>query len=87
MKYLWHGTNYTDHKLIINGDEGFDMTYSEHGMWGRGIYFAVNASYSHNYRRRHGDGTSGMFFSKVNIGTTLEVKYDKDVTRKFTHPP
>lgn len=37
---LWHGTRFTNPELIINGEEGFDMKYSNTGMWGRGLYFA-----------------------------------------------
>lgn len=27
-------------------DAGLNINYSNDGMWGKGIYFAVNASYS-----------------------------------------
>ena len=47
---VWHGTRGSD-PLIICKDEsdGLMMQYSRKGMWGRGIYFAENASYSDAY--------------------------------------
>jgi len=46
---LFHGTSSTDPQMIYQGEDGFDMRFSRSGMWGQGIYFAVNASYSTNY--------------------------------------
>ena len=48
-KHLFHGTRKTDPKVIYSGDAGFDVGHSEIGLWGLGIYFAVNASYSDRY--------------------------------------
>eukprot|EP00349_Pseudokeronopsis_sp_Brazil_P008676 CAMPEP_0202969580 /NCGR_PEP_ID=MMETSP1396-20130829/15370_1 /ASSEMBLY_ACC=CAM_ASM_000872 /TAXON_ID= /ORGANISM="Pseudokeronopsis sp., Strain Brazil" /LENGTH=44 /DNA_ID= /DNA_START= /DNA_END= /DNA_ORIENTATION= len=31
---LFHGTSKTDPKLIYEGKEGFDMRFSNGGMWG-----------------------------------------------------
>jgi len=45
---LFHGTRTTDPSLVYKGEEGFDMRFSEGGMWGKAVYFAVNSSYSHN---------------------------------------
>ena len=33
-KYLFHGTGRTEPSVIYNGDIGFDMRYSDKGMWG-----------------------------------------------------
>ena len=44
---LFHGTRQNNPELIYKGkEEGVDMRFSNHGMWGRGIYFAKSASYS-----------------------------------------
>eukprot|EP01114_Cavostelium_apophysatum_P024057 TRINITY_DN9287_c0_g1_i1.p1 TRINITY_DN9287_c0_g1~~TRINITY_DN9287_c0_g1_i1.p1 ORF type:complete len:398 (+),score=92.87 TRINITY_DN9287_c0_g1_i1:164-1357(+) len=43
---VFHGTGSTDPYLIYNSEEGFDMRFSGEGMWGRGIYFSMLASYS-----------------------------------------
>ena len=48
-KMLFHGTRQTDPVLLIDTEEGFDMRFSSSGMWGPGIYFAEDASYSHKY--------------------------------------
>ena len=47
---------------------GFDIKYAREGMWGRGIYFAVNASYSHTYAHTDRAGNRLMFLSKVYVG-------------------
>ena len=68
-KELFHGTRNNDPKLIYEGEDGFDMRYSTQGMWGVANYFAVNASYSHNYA--HANAATGhreMFLVKVLTG-------------------
>ena len=45
-KLLFHGTRDTDPKEIYKGDSSFDIKFSKQGLWGRGNYFAVNASFS-----------------------------------------
>ena len=44
-KNLFHGTRFNHPEKIYKGDAGFDMRYSNEGMWGKGNYFAVNSSY------------------------------------------
>lgn len=47
---VWHGTRSNDPKAICEDKEdGFMMQHSSAGMWGQGIYFAVDAKYSHAY--------------------------------------
>ena len=48
-KLLFHGTKDTDPKEIYKGNSSFDTKFSRLGMWGKGNYFAVNASYSNKY--------------------------------------
>ena len=55
---LFHGTSTNAPELIYKGDANFDMRYCKHGMWGRGNYFAVNASYSDVYSH-HCQGAGG----------------------------
>lgn len=31
---------------MIESESGLNINYANEGMWGRGIYFAVNANYS-----------------------------------------
>ena len=48
-KELFHGTKATPPEKIYKSELGFDFRFASKGMWGEGAYFAVNASYSHNY--------------------------------------
>ncbi len=67
-KELFHGTRGNDPKLIYEGENGFDMRYSNQGMWGTANYFAVNANYSNNYSYTTSDGCKEIFFVKVLTG-------------------
>lgn len=53
-KLLFHGTRTNDPRLIYEGDSSFDMRFCNLGMWGKGNYFAVNASYSNGYAHNAG---------------------------------
>ena len=51
-KFLFHGTRHTDPQTIIQSVRGIDFRYSRcdyQQLWGKGAYFAVNASYSDDY--------------------------------------
>ena len=69
-KLLFHGTRNTPPSCIYQDEEGFDMRFSNAGLWGNGNYFAVNASYSHGYAHVLSDGTCTrqMFLAKVLTG-------------------
>ena len=44
---MWHGTSLTDPKVIYDSIDGFNTQFSrDNSVWGRAVYFAVNASYS-----------------------------------------
>jgi len=47
--HLFHGSRSAIPSSIYQGEEGFDPRFSALGLWGKGCYFAVNASYSTNY--------------------------------------
>jgi hypothetical protein len=49
LKDLYHGTGKTPPEDIYQSEEGFNLIYSNDGMWGRANYFAFNSSYSNNY--------------------------------------
>jgi len=81
-KRLFHGTRSTDPQIIIQN--GFDMRYSNSGMWGRGIYFAVNSSYSGtNYFSTTKDGKKQLFIASVLVGAPLECPSNNAII----HPP
>ena len=66
---MYHGTRATQPIIIYKSEEGFDMRYSNEGMWGFANYFAKNSSYSNNYAfTATGNGTRQMFCAKVLIG-------------------
>jgi len=46
---MYHGTSKTPPEIIYSSEEGFDVSYSNIGMWGKANYFAKNASYSNAY--------------------------------------
>ena len=79
---LFHGTRNNDPKLIYGGSSGFDMRHSRTGMWGRGNYFAKNASYSDGYAYQE-EGIRKMFAAWVLTGLSCETAPDD----KLIMPP
>ena len=49
FRFLFHGTLSTDPQLIYNSEDGLDLRFARNGMMGKGIYFAEDPAYSHNY--------------------------------------
>lgn len=72
VKHLFHGTKNTNPELIYKSESGLDMRFSHNGMYGKGIYFAENSSYSNGYA--HFCNTSShkqMFLSLVLVGDSI----------------
>ena len=67
---LFHGTRNNKPEDIYKGADGFDMRFSNAGMWGRGNYFAVNSSYSNSYAFS-ANGTRKMFAAYVLTGNSV----------------
>ena len=83
-KLLFHGTSKTDPKEIYKGDCSFDTKYSRQGLWGRGNYFAVNASYSDSYAHSvHDTGIKKLLVAFVLTG----LSYYSDQDGSLTMPP
>ena len=78
-KLLFHGTRNTPPSCIYQDEEGFDMRFSNAGLWGNGNYFAVNASYSHNYAHPPSSSTRQMFLAKVLTGHSVELNIDRSL--------
>ena len=84
---LFHGTRQTDPSMIYQGEEGFDMRFSAEGLWGRGNYFAVNASYSDKYSFHlkdvngsyPGQRAHQMFLARVTVGDTHGCPQDRSL--------
>ena len=79
---LFHGTRTNKPEAIYEGDASFDMRYSNNGLWGRGNYFAVNASYSHGYSHRCGGKTHQMLVAFVLTGYSYHSH-----SHRFQQPP
>ncbi|CAB9497904.1 TCDD-inducible poly [ADP-ribose] polymerase [Seminavis robusta] len=79
---VWHGTRQTDPQVICKDKaDGFMMQHSRCGMWGKGIYFAARASYSHDYAREESrvvenTGFLSRFFNqrKLTVRTLILAK-------------
>ncbi|CAG2248584.1 PARP10_14_15 [Mytilus edulis] len=66
---VWHGTNKQAIENIIN--TGFNRSYGKVTAYGKGVYFAVNVSYSASGNYASGDPTDGlkrMLMCKVLAG-------------------
>ena len=79
-KPLFHGTSSHKPEEIYTGDASFDMRYCQSGMWGRGNYFAVNASYSHSYAHIEG-GVRQMLMANVLTGYSYQCHSDRNLTK------
>ena len=85
-KLLFHGTKQTPPSQIWESEDGFDLRYCRHGMWGIGTYFAVKASYSDNYAYNYHDVVREMFVANVLTGNSMEMRPGR-IARKLTRPP
>lgn len=79
---MFHGTSSNDPKVIY-GDihhDGFHTNLSRAGMWGRGTYFAVNASYSGGgYSFTAPGGQKQMMLCQVLVGDTIKLPSDSSI--------
>ena len=83
-KLLFHGTSSTDPKEIYQGDSSFDMRFSRQGMWGKGNYFAINASYADSYSHPVRDTN----MRKLLVAFVLTgLSYNCNPDRNLTMPP
>jgi hypothetical protein len=65
---LFHGTSEEAVNNIAAG--GFDPAYNKTSAYGKGTYFAKNASYSLNYMKSEKNGISFMFLCDVLVGNS-----------------
>lgn len=67
---------------LIYSNKGLDINYSADGMWGKGIYFAVKASYScpHYCNKVKGmDQTYEVFLANVILGNSHLTPTSRDI--------
>jgi hypothetical protein len=76
LKHLFHGSGGTDPTLVYKSESGLDMRFSKPGMYGKGIYFAEQSSYSDAYAyRTHGfTGRKQIFLSLVLVGDSIALQ-------------
>jgi len=71
-KLLWHGSSCKS-KNIMEKD-GFSSQFAkDYRMWGRAIYFAQLANYSHNYAEILSKNERCLFFASVLTGKHIEM--------------
>ncbi len=91
-KKLFHGSGKTLPEKIYNHQSkfGFDFRYCDNGLWGRGAYFAKNASFSNSYCFKDPSGHRQIFLATVLTGETCWMD-EEDRTLKMPpphpHPP
>jgi O-acetyl-ADP-ribose deacetylase (regulator of RNase III) len=79
--HLFHGTRNNPPENIYKDEVGFDMRYSAQGSWGRGCYFAYNASYSGGgYEYQLSSGKKQMFFARVAVGDAIQLGANSNIT-------
>jgi hypothetical protein len=85
IKILHHGTGSNNPEIIYKSEDGFNINYSNEGLWGRAIYFANNSSYSHNYSFNAGPFRQ-MFMASVLIGKTEVRQASRDIREPGRDP-
>ena len=71
-KIVWHGSSYDILNKIIRN--GFDRSYSTIAAYGKGTYFARDASYScsSRYSPPHSDGYKYLLLCKFIVGDSSQ---------------
>jgi len=84
---LFHGTSSVDPKKIYDGYyENFDVAHAKAGLWGKGVYFAADASYSCNsYSHTKGNGVHSIIVAEVAVGNYYD--YGNTTNMSLLHPP
>ena len=75
MRFLYHGCPETASQKII--ERGFNRSYcGVNGcVYGRGVYFSTDASYSDKYTSPNTKREKHMFYSRVLLGRSMS-KYN-----------
>lgn len=71
-KRLFHGTNPRSVEAICKNNFDWRLNGKNATAYGKGSYFAVEASYSHNYAKEDGNKSRFMFLAKVLAGSYTE---------------
>lgn len=78
-KLLWHGTGSLPPRVIV--ENGWKINYAgDKNLWGRGTYFASDASYSAGYAYQDNKtGHKQLFLAKVITGLGLQCLENKNI--------
>lgn len=68
-KRLFHGTSPSSVEAICKTNFDWRLNGKNATAYGKGSYFAVNASYSHTYATEDGNKSRFMFLAKVLAGS------------------
>ena len=81
-KWLYHGSSGVDPKLIYESEEGLDLRFSNKGMWGHGVYLAVDSYVSDRFSNKD-ESTSErkMFCAQVIIGKSKYLEPDSSLMK------
>lgn len=83
-EFQWfHGTREENITKIAQG--GFDPTYNRTSAYGKGTYFAKNASYSNSYMHPNKDGISFMFLCDVVMGKPCLGRSNLEIETNMYH--
>lgn len=87
-EWLFHGTGSTSPEDIFLSEYGFDFRLSRPDrLWGAGVYFAVNASYSDKYAHQCAQNqTKKLLLARVLTGETFHCKPDRSLKRPPMKP-
>ena len=81
-KWLYHGSSGVDPKLIYKSEEGLDLRFSDKGMWGHGVYLAVNSETSDRFSHPvKSTSERKMFCAQVIIGNAKYLEPDSSLTK------
>ena len=84
-RLLFHGTSLTSPSKVYTSEHGFDFRYAADGLWGSGIYFAENASYSNEYSYPFFDDLKQFLVAKVLTGVSYN--FDSNTCGGLRKPP
>ena len=80
-KRLFHGSRSIPPHEIYRSEHGFDFRFGGQGLWGKGAYFAVNASYSGNSYAFHSPHGRQIFMAFVLTGESKAMSRDSSMIK------
>ena len=85
-KKLFHGPGQTRPESIYCSEYGFDFRFGNAGMWGKGTYFASDASYSSKYAHTSDQAHNQMFLAFVLTGLSTAQPPDSSLDKPPLKP-